>query len=114
MPAENRVYPSNIDEQENVAATVNSVDKGDLVREQHFGKETPGGVDAPHLFEDYTPIWRIDNPSDGINDDKDFVVYFEKIDADPKEFYKATNSEFSSLEQLTTGTEYDLAVTKQI
>tara|TARA_B100001105_G_C22394560_1_gene446073 strand:- start:1470 stop:1814 length:345 start_codon:yes stop_codon:yes gene_type:complete len=113
MPAENRVYPSNIDEQENVAATVNSVAKADLVREQHYGKETPGGVDAPHLFEDYTPIWRIDDPSDGINDDKDFVVYFEKDDVDPKEFYKATNSEFSSLTQLTTGTEYDLAVTKQ-
>jgi hypothetical protein len=35
------------------------------------------------------------------------VVYFSKDDADPKELYKATNGDISTLAQLTSGTEFD-------
>jgi hypothetical protein len=34
-------------------------------------------------------------------------VYFSKDDADPKELFKATDGDISTLTALTSGTEYD-------
>ena len=53
MP-DNRVYPSNTDEQANVAATLNSIAKSDLVRGTHYGLENPRGVGFPDSFDGYT------------------------------------------------------------
>ena len=114
MPVENRVYPSNTDEQANVAATVNSVDKGDLVRGTHLGTETANGVGFPDSFDGYTPIHMIDSPSDGINDGAKYVTYFQKDATDPVEFYKATDADTSTLAQLTEGSEYDLVSPKEL
>ena len=79
----------------------------DVLVGTHIGPASAGGVSAPSAFEGYTPVERIDNPTDGINDAADFVVYFSKDDADPVELYKATNGDISTLTQLTSGTEYD-------
>ena len=98
--ADNRVYPSNTDEQKNVAATLASVDKASL-----------GGADS---FDGYTPIHMINEPSDGINDGAKYVTYFEKDSTDPKEFYKAINADTSTLAQLTSGAEFDLASSKEL
>jgi len=80
----------------------------DVVVGTHIGTASAGGVTADlSLWSDYTAVHRIDNPSDGINDSADYVVYFSKNDADPKELYKATNGDISTLVQLTEGAEYD-------
>ena len=73
----------------------------------HTGPATPGGVSPGSAFDGYTPVERIDSPSDGINDAAGYVVYFGKDGADPVELYKATDSDISTLTQLTSGTEYD-------
>ena len=114
--ADNRVYHSNTDEQANVAATLNSVAKADLVRGQHYGSESPNGVQGsgPDSFSGYTPIHIINNPSDGINDGAKYVTYFQKDDTDPVEFYKAVNADSSTLAQLTSGAEFDLVSPKEL
>ena len=112
--ADNRVYPSNTDEQQNVAATLASVAKASLVRGEHFGAEVPNGVGGADSFDGYTPIHMINDPADGINDGKKFVTYFEKDSTDPKEVYKATEADPSTLAQLTTGAEFDLAWSKRL
>ena len=112
--ADNRVYPSNTDEQKNVAATLASVDKASLVRGQHFGTETANGVGGADSFDGYTPIHMINEPSDGINDGAKYVTYFAKDSTDPKEFYKAINADTSTLAQLTSGAEFDLASSKEL
>ena len=112
--ADNRVYPSNTDEQANVAATVNSVAKADLVRGEHYGAEVPNGVGFADSFDGYTPIHIISSPSDGINDGAKYVTYFQKDSTDPAEFYKAVNADTSTLAQLTSGAEFDLASSKEL
>jgi hypothetical protein len=116
MMADNRVYPSNTDEQKNVAATLASVEKGSLVRGTHFGGEEANGVQGsgPETFDGYTPIHLIDEPSDGINDGAKYVTYFQKDSSDPAEFYKATNADVTTLAQLTSGAEYDLVSPKEL
>lgn len=79
----------------------------DVVIGTHIGPASAGGVSAPSAFEGYTPIHKIDSPSDGINDSANYVVYFSKDDADPKELFKATDGDISTLTALTSGTEYD-------
>ena len=113
MP-DNRVYPSNTDEQANVAATLNSIAKSDLIRGTHYGLENPRGVGFPDSFDGYTPIHIIANPSDGINDGANFVTYFQKDGTSPAEFYKATNADTSTLSQLTSGAEFDLVSPKEL
>ena len=83
----------------------------DVIVGTHIGPASAGGVSPLSAFEGYTPVERIDNPTDGINDAADYVVYFSKDDADPKELYKATNGDISTLSQLTSGTEYDTYIT---
>ncbi len=116
MMADNRVYPSNTDEQKNVAATLAGVEKASLVRGSHFGAEEANGVQGsnPETFDGYTPIHMIDEPSDGINDGKKYVTYFQKDSTDPVEFYKATDADVSTLAQLTSGAEYYLVSPKEL
>jgi len=116
MMADNRVYPSNTDEQANVAATLAGVSKSDLVRGTHLGAETPNGVQgsSPTSFDGYTPIHIINDPSDGINDGAKYVTYFQKDDTSPAEFYKAINADVSTLAQLTSGAEFDLVSPKEL
>ena len=113
MP-DNRVYPSNTDEQANVAATLAGVSKSDLVRGTHYGLEEANGVGFPDSFDGYTPIHLIENPSDGINDGAKFVTYFQKDGTDPAEFYKAVNADTSTLAQLTSGAEFVLVSPKEL
>jgi len=80
----------------------------DVVVGTHVGPASAGGVDTQASFTDYTPIHRIDSPSDGINDAADYVVYFQKLNGSDLEVYKATDSDISTLVKLTTGAEFDL------
>lgn len=73
-----------------------------------IGKAAPGGVSPAGAFEGYTPIHRVDNPSDGINDAADYVVYFKN---DSDQYFKATNADISTLVELTSGSEFDLCQT---
>jgi len=91
-----------------------SMEVADLVEGQHIGSETPRGVGTPEDFAGYTPIHMINDPADGINDGKKFVTYFEKDSTDPKEVYKATDADPSTIAQLTTGAEFDLAWGKRL
>lgn len=105
MPTD-RTYPT--DAAEWYASKSSEVSsKTDVVVGEHIGQAAPGGVSPLSAFDGYTPVERIDNPTDGINDAADYVVYFSKDDADPKELYKATNGDISTLAQLTSGAEYD-------
>ena len=79
----------------------------DVVIGTHVGPASAGGVSPGSAFDGYTAVHRLDSPSDGINDSANYVVYFSKDDADPKELWKATDSDISTLVQLTSGTEYD-------
>jgi len=99
---------------EDFMAGHHSKDKADLVVGVDIGAETPRGVGKPADFVGYTPIHMINDPADGINDGKKFVTYFEKDATDPKEVYKATNADPSTLAKLTTGAEYDLAWSKRL
>lgn len=72
-----------------------------------IGKEVPGGVSPAGDFENYTPIHMIDNPADGINNGKDYVVYFEDADSN---LWKATNADSSTLTQIDSGAEFDLCI----
>jgi len=86
----------------------------DVVVGQHVGPASAGGVTPdPSAWDGYTPIHRVDSPSDGWNDGKDYVVYFQKDGTDPLELYKSTNGDISTLQQLTAGDEYNLADTKK-
>lgn len=107
MPS-NRTYPAAdgvdtwyADKSSSVSAS------SDVVVGTHVGPATAGGVSSLSAFEGYTPIHKVDSPSDGINDGKDYVTYFSKDGADPKELFKATNGDVSTLVALTTGTEFD-------
>ena len=82
--------------------------ESEVVVGQHIGPANPGGVSPHGAFEGYTPIHRVDNPADGINDAADYVVYFKNVDGD---FFKATNADVSTLVELTSGTEFDLCQT---
>ena len=81
--------------------------KDDVAVGTHVGPASAGGVSPGSAFDGYTAVHRLDSPSDGINDSANYVVYFSKDDADPKELWKATDSDISTLVQLTSGTEYD-------
>jgi hypothetical protein len=110
--AVNRTYPSNSEQQLNVAATLNGIDKGSLVRGVHLGHEQPKGVALPGdpSFADMLPIHRVDRPTDGWNDGANFVVYFQKeVDGNLK-FYKAINANPATITELTSGPEYTIAV----
>ena len=89
-------------------ATKAGMAEADVVVGKHIGPASPGGVDPHGSFDGYTPIHRIDNPADGINDAADYVVYFKDENDD---FFKATNADFSTLTQLTSGAEFDLCQT---
>lgn len=95
-------------------ATEHGIPASELVEGEHIGFEAPKGVGFPSDFEDYTPIHRVDSPADGWNDGAGYVVYFEKEVDGVKQFWKATDADPSTLAQLTTGDEYDLAVSKQL
>lgn len=79
----------------------------DVVIGTHVGPATAGGVSPASSFDGYTPVHKIDSPTDGINDGKGYVVYFSKDDADPAELFKATDGDVSTLVALTSGTEFD-------
>jgi|TARA_B100001094_G_scaffold222380_1_gene216431 hypothetical protein len=81
--------------------------KDDVAVGTHVGPASAGGVSPASAFDGYTPVHKIDSPSDGINDSANYVVYFSKDDADPKELFKATDGDISTLTALTSGTEYD-------
>jgi len=95
-------------------ATEHGIDASALVEGEHIGFEAPKGVGFPSDFVDYTPIHRVDSPSDGWNDDANYVVYFEKEVDGVKQFWKATNADPSTLVQLTTGEEFDLASSHEL
>lgn len=95
-------------------ATHHGVDASALVDGEHIGFEAPKGVGFPTDFEGYTPIHRVDSPADGWNDGADYVVYFEKDVDGSKQFWKATNADPATLVQLTTGDEFDLAVSHEL
>lgn len=111
--ATNRSYPD-AGAYESWYASKSGVAEGAIVRDGMpsdadirgtIGKTTPGGVSPAGAFEGYTPIHKIDNPSDGINDGANYVVYFEDADSN---LWKATNADVSTLTQLTSGAEFDL------
>ena len=102
------------DEAKRFMAGQASITEAELVEGEHIGREAPRGVGTPSDFEGYTPIHMINDPADGINDGTAFVTYLEKDDTDPKEVYKATNADPSTLVQLTTGAEFDLAWSKRL
>ena len=107
MPS-NRTYPAADGVATWYADKSSSVGTADEVTiGTHVGPASAGGVTPGTAFEGYTPVERIDGPSDGINDSAGYVVYFKKDATDPVELYKATDSDVSTLVQLTTGTEYD-------
>jgi hypothetical protein len=91
-----------------------SIDVADVVEGVHIGTLDQNGIDGADDFAGYTPIHKVDSPTDGINDGVDYGVYFQKDGTDPVEFYKATDADASTLVQLTTGTEYDLAYSKEL
>ena len=110
MP-DNRVYPDAGDVATWYNNKSNSVtSSGEVTVGIHVGKAQADGVNPPSSFEGYTPIHRIDNPADGINDAANYVVYFQKLDdaGENLEVYKATNSDVSTLVKLTSGAEFDL------
>lgn len=116
MPeAVNRTYPSTVEEQLNVAATVVGVSKEELVRGVHLGLEQPKGVALPGdpTFAELLPIHRKDSPADGWNDGANFVVYFQKEVDGSMKFFKATNADPATITELTSGAEYELAVSHQ-
>ena len=96
------------------AARRDGIDVSAVQEGVNIGSLEPAGVDGADSFVGYTPIHKIDNPSDGINDGANYVVYFQKDGTDPAEFYKAVNANASTLAQLTSGTEYDLAYSKEL
>tara|TARA_X000000950_G_scaffold279400_1_gene372117 strand:- start:1310 stop:1678 length:369 start_codon:yes stop_codon:yes gene_type:complete len=107
----NRTYPNAGDVSTWYAGKSNAISSAsDVSVGTHVGPATAGGVDPQTSFADYVPIHRIDNPSDGINDAADYVVYFQKLDdaGENLEVYKATNSDFSTMTKLTSGAEFDL------
>lgn len=103
----NRVYPNANDvptwyaNKSNVVSSASDVTVG-----EHIGPTSPGGVSPASAFDGYTAVHRIDNPSDGINDSADFVVYFSKDGADPKELWKATDADVSTLVKIESGAEH--------
>lgn len=114
MPeAVNRTYPSTVEEQLNVAATVAGVSRDQLVRGVHLGPEQPNGVALPGnaIFAELLPIHRKDKPTDGWNDGANFVVYFQKQLDEEIKFYKATNADPATIVELSSGAEYEFAVT---
>jgi hypothetical protein len=96
------------------AARHHGIAVGDLVDGVHIGGLDNSGVDGAESFDGYTPIHMIESPADGINDGVGYVVYFQKDGTDPVEFYKATDADASTLVQLTSGAEYDLAYSKEL
>ncbi len=108
MP-DNRVYPNANDVPTWYANKSNTISSAsDVTVGQHIGPASAGGVTANvSVWEGYTAIHRIDNPSDGINDSANYVVYFKKEGTDPIELWKATDADISTLVKLESGTEYD-------
>lgn len=96
------------------AARHHGIAVSDLVDGVHIGGLDNSGVDGADSFDGYTPIHMIESPADGINDGVGYVVYFQKDGTDPVEFYKATDADASTLVQLTSGAEYDLAYSKEL
>jgi hypothetical protein len=113
--AVNRTYPSTADAQLDLAASLKGVDKTTLVRGVDLGPEQPRGVALPGdaSFADMLPIHRKDSPADGWNDGANFVVYFQKEVGGALKFFKATNANPSTITELTTGAEYEFAITHQ-
>ena len=107
MP-DNRVYPEAGNVASWYASKSNAVSNaGEVVVGQHIGGSAPGGVGNPSDFEDYTPILRVDNPSDGWNNGQPYVVYFYKTVDGSRQLWKATNADPATLVQLTSGDEFD-------
>ncbi|MDA8842073.1 hypothetical protein N9N08_00175 [bacterium] len=95
-------------------ATEHGIETSALVDGEHIGYEAPRGVGFPTDFEDYTPIHRVDSPADSWNDGTGYVVYFEKEVDGAKQFWKATDADPSTLAQLTSGDEFDLASSHEL
>lgn len=104
-----RVYPEAGNVANWYASKSNAVSSaGEVSIGTHIGPASAGGVTSDvTAWADYTAVHRIDNPSDGINDSADYVVYFRKEGTDPVELWKATNADSSTLVKLESGTEYD-------
>tara|TARA_B100000900_G_C20319053_1_gene609362 strand:+ start:291 stop:638 length:348 start_codon:yes stop_codon:yes gene_type:complete len=110
-----RVYPAANDVATWYASKSNTISSAsDVTTGTHVGPAAPGGVTPdPSVWDDYKPIHKVDNPTDGWNDGKGYVVYFQKIGSDPLELYKATDADISTLQQLTVGDEFNLADSKK-
>ena len=68
-----------------------------------IGKVAPGGVSPASEFDHLSPIARIENPQDGINDGANYVVYFKDAE---NNLWKAVNADAGTLTQLTEGAEF--------
>ncbi len=108
MP-DNRTYPDAGDVATWYANKSNAVSSASEVNVgEHIGPASSGGVTAnASVWSGYTAVHRIDNPSDGINDSANYVVYFKKEGTDPVELWKATDADSSTLVKLESGAEYD-------
>ena len=110
--ATNRTYPA-AESYEDWYAAKAGIAKSEITRDGmpsdddirgRIGKSAPDGVSPAGAFEHLTPIERIENPADGINDGAKYVVYFKDAD---NNLWKAVNADASTLTQLTSGTEFD-------
>ena len=108
MP-DNRTYPDAGNVATWYANKSNAVSSSSEVNVgEHIGPASSGGVTAnASVWSGYTAVHRIDNPSDGINDSANYVVYFKKEGTDPVELWKATDADSSTLVKLESGAEYD-------
>jgi len=96
---------SNREAQKVFAAKLHGVAVEDLVVGVHIGPEEANGVGTMADFEGYTPILKVDNPADGVNDGAKYVTYFKN----EGKIYKAINADPATLSELTSGEEYTLA-----
>lgn len=110
--ATNRSYPA-AENYESWYAEKAGITTADITREGmpsdedirgRIGKSAPDGVSPAGAFEHLTPIERIENPTDGINDGAKYVVYFKDANND---LWKAVNADASTLTQLSSGTEFE-------
>lgn len=89
------------------AARQHGISVDELIIGVHIGPEEANGVGTMADFEGYTPIHKIDNPADGVNDGAKYVTYFKK----EGKVFKAVNADPATLTELTaeSGAEYNLA-----
>lgn len=96
---------SDRDAQKAFAAKLHGIAVEDLVVGVHIGPEEANGVGTMADFAGYTPILKVDNPADGINDGAKYVTYFKK----EGKLYKAVNADPNTIEEIKSGPEFNLA-----